>query len=142
MIIKEAALEDSGVRDRVTGKPIYVSTSARILFRKKNKSAQSIKNNKLNQIIAKYVSDAKVVEHFTPKNKNGSSDDEKGEIREGFSNKFIVIVTNNFVKVLVVKGQATLRSTAEPKILPFVKKAMEVSLEKEEQFYDLTEECV
>jgi hypothetical protein len=105
MIIVEAWAEPTGMNDTAAGKPIFVTTSARITFRKAFPKAQKIRNSVLNTAIATIFSASKTAERFKPYNKhNNYIPGTMGVIRPAGGGRFIGIVGNDFVKIVEFKG--------------------------------------
>ena len=101
MIIVYAGQEGSEVTDPQHGKPIMVSTTARILFRAANPDYKKVKNVILNKMVAELFAKAATEErNFTPKNSPNSL----GEFRNLGSMRFIAIVEPSAIKVISVKG--------------------------------------
>lgn len=115
-MIKQAGPEASGQSDPLTGKKIYISTSARITYRKLHPEwiKAKVSNAILNEEIAKQFAAAKVIELFTSK-KNKS---ESGDIRGTDSSKFISIHRNSYVLVIAAKGAHNLPAPPEKKTVP------------------------
>ena len=101
-MIKKAGPEATAHIDPSTGKKIYVSTSARITFRKLHPEwvKAKVKNSALNDEIAKQFAAAPVMEIFLSK-KNKS---ESGDVRGTESSKFVCIHRNSYVLVIAAKG--------------------------------------
>ena len=103
--IKEAGLENSGLTDGESGKAIFVSTSARKFFREAYPGYKRIRNNVMNQYIAKMFASGHTTEHFRPKGKGGvGKSGEVGQIREIGGGKFVGIVSANHVRIIAIKG--------------------------------------
>lgn len=109
MIIIFAGQEGSAASDPQHGKEIFVSTTARILFRAANPSYKNQKNPILNKLIADLFGKAKIeAKGFTPKS---ASPGAIGEFRTLGSMRFVSIVDNNSVRVISVKGSVPLLPT-------------------------------
>lgn len=104
-MIKEAGLENSGIMDSGSGKAVFVSSTARIFFRKAYPGYKRIRNNVMNQYIAKMFSSGKPAGYFRPKgSKGGGSRSDVGVIREVSGGKFIGIISPNHVRIIAIKG--------------------------------------
>lgn len=115
-MIKNAGPEPTGITDPSTGKKVYVSTTARITFRKLHPEwvKAKVKNSALNEEIAKQFAAAPVLEIFlSKKNKN-----EAGDVRGTESSKFVCIHRNSYVLVIAAKGTHNLPAPPPPKELP------------------------
>lgn len=141
-MIKESALENSQVVDNEWGRAIFVSTGCRKFFRKAYPGYSKIRNNIMNQFIAKMFSEGKIVDYFKPKNSNA---DEVGEVREVAGGKFVGIIANDHVRVIAVKGSPSglpalpqdkvpghveMGGTAKPKPVDFGHSGVEKALEQ------------
>ena len=105
MIIVEAWAEPTGINDGSESKPIFVTTSARITFRRAFPKAQKVRNKVLNNAIATIFSSSKTTEKFRPKNKHKNYiPNSKGVIRNAGGGRFIAIVGTDFVKIVEFKG--------------------------------------
>lgn len=104
MIEKEAGLENSGIVDSEHGKAILVSTTARMFFRKQFPGAAKVRNNIVNQYIAKMFSEGYVADYFRPKNTKAHNSGDVGEIRTAGGAKFVGIISGDSVRVIAVKG--------------------------------------
>lgn len=115
-MIKQAGPEATTQTDPSTGKKIYVSTSARITFRKLHPEwvRAKVKNSVLNEEIAKQFAAAPVMEIFLSK-KNKS---ESGDVRGTESSKFVCIHRNSYVLVIAAKGPHNLPPPPAPKEMP------------------------
>lgn len=129
-MIKKAGPEATTHTDPSTGKKIYVSTSARITFRKLHPEwvSAKVKNSVLNDEIAKQFAAAPVMQIFlSKKNKN-----EAGDIRGTDSSKFICIHRNSYVLVIAAKGTHALPPPPAPKELPAAVKLAAANIRKAE----------
>lgn len=105
MIKIEAGAEPTRVNDKETGKEIFVSTTARITFRKAFPKAQKIRNQLLNVAIATLFSTTKTIQTFKPKSSHGSfSKGQSGVIREVGGGKFIAVIETDDIRILTFKG--------------------------------------
>lgn len=96
---KLASSEVTTQKDSQTGYPVYVSTTARMTFRKLHPEWAKVRNSVLNEEIAKLFVNAKVFQRFASKKSN-----EEGDIRGTDSSKFVSIYRNNYVLVIAAKG--------------------------------------
>lgn len=104
MIHLFAGPEVSQINDTQHGKPILVSTTARILFRSANPEYKSQKNDILNKLIADLFAKATVDEQgFKPK----SAPNAVGEFRTIGTMRFVAIVDQSSVKIISVKGSVS-----------------------------------
>lgn len=108
-LVKEAAIEPSGVNDPQNGGEIYVSTTARITFRKQFANWAKRRNNVLNWAIATAFAKGEPHQYFKPKQGSGA---DVGEVRLYGQTKFIGIVFGSDVRIIAVKG--TLPNIGEP----------------------------
>lgn len=113
-MIRTAAIEKSEVNDTITGLPVHVSTSARVMFRKLNETWKRVPNHYLNDIIARQFSEAKHKSWFKPKK---APQDVMGEIRMSGSAQFIALDLGNNIAVIAVKGSPRINVPA-PVSLP------------------------
>lgn len=129
-MIKKAGPEATAHTDPSTGKKIYVSTSARITFRKLHPEwiKAKTKNSALNDEIAKQFAAAPVMEIFLSK-KNKS---ESGDVRGTESSKFICIHRNSYVLVIAAKGAHNLPPPPASKELPSAIKLAAANIRKAE----------
>ncbi len=118
-MIVNAALEPSGVTDAIESSPIFVSTTARIMYRRLNPSWDKARNADLNKQIADQFSAATHEDFFRPKK---SAPHMIGEIRVGSGTKFIALVYQNQIMVIAAKGSPKITSPAPVK-LPAAKEA-------------------
>lgn len=101
---KFGALEESGVKDSEHGGEIYVSTSARIAFRKTFPDWRPVRNKWLNKAIAEAFKKGRPAEFFKPKGV-GAWTGLTGEVRIFGSARYIAIVMkNDDVRLISVKG--------------------------------------
>lgn len=101
MIIVFAGQEGSQVSDSHYGKPIFVSTTARILFRAANPDYKKQRNAVLNKLIAEMFSKATIEDkNFRPKGGSNTM----GEFRSLGSMRFVAVIDPNSIRVLSVKG--------------------------------------
>lgn len=101
MILIFAGQEGSQISDSQYGKPIFVSTTARILFRAANPDYKKQRNDVLNKLIADLFSKAKVEDrNFRPK----SGGNAIGEFRVLGGMRFVAVVDQTSVRVISVKG--------------------------------------
>lgn len=101
MIIIFAGQEGSQINDSHYGRPIFVSTTARILFRAANPDYKKQRNDILNKLIADMFSKAKIEDkNFRPKNGGNAI----GEFRTLGSMRFVAIVDASSVRIISVKG--------------------------------------
>jgi hypothetical protein len=101
MISVFAGQEASGITDSKHGGKIYISTTARILFRSANPEYKNQKNDVLNKEIAKLFNSATIEEKgFTPK----SDKNKIGEFRKLGSMRFGAILEQGAAKIIAVKG--------------------------------------
>jgi hypothetical protein len=115
MITIFAGQEGSQVNDSQYGKPIFVSTTARILFRAANPDYKKQRNDVLNKLIADLFSKAKIEDrNFKPK----GGGDAIGEFRVLGGMRFVAIIDQTSVRVISVKGSvAKLPAVAPSSIL-------------------------
>jgi hypothetical protein len=100
---KNASTEMTSQTDPVTGNKIYVTTTARLLFRKMHPEWAKVKNDILNEAIAKAFASAKVIQTFKSKKW-----EEEGDIRGSDSSKFICIHRGSFLIIIAAKGSHNL----------------------------------
>ena len=98
---KEAAIEPSGITDPENGGQIYVSTMARIGFRKANPDWARVRNVVLNKNIANEFAKGQPQQYFKPKKGSGS---DVGEVRLQGQTKYIGIIFGSDVRIIAVKG--------------------------------------
>lgn len=99
-----AAMEPSGVKDSEHGGEIFVSTGARIAFRKVFPDWKPVRNKWLNKAIAEAFKRGKPTEYFKPKG-SGAWTGITGEVRVFSGARFIAIVMqNDDVRLIAVKG--------------------------------------
>ena len=104
-MIKEAWSEPTKVNDAETGKPIYVSTSARVAFRKAFPAANKVRNPILNIAIATIFSSSKTSQTFRPKSDHFNyAQGQSGMIRPAGGGRFVAIVGSSWVKIITFKG--------------------------------------
>lgn len=105
MITVTAASESTGVSDNASGKPILITTSVRIAFRKAFPTAQKIRNAELNKAIAAIFSASKTAERFRPYNKHSAYvSGTMGVVRPAGGGRFIAIIGNDSVRIIDFKG--------------------------------------
>jgi len=110
-MLKFAKIEPSGLKDAELGRELYVTTSVRKFFREnlltsedflkkniENFSSTKLSNNELNYIVAKEVSNSRVI-------KNIRIGNEWGQIRysDTFSLYFILLYNDSFAKIISSK---------------------------------------
>ena len=104
MLLSTAAVEDSGVSDSQHGGKILISSGARIAFRKVMPDWAKVRNKWLNMAIANAFSTGNPADFFKPKGV-GANVGLTGEIRMSGGTKYIaVIMENDDVRVIAVKG--------------------------------------
>lgn len=102
-LIKEAAMDPSGIQDSIHRGEILVGTGVRIAFRKADPNWSRVRNNVINKRIAEDFSKGKPISRFRPK--AGDSGSELGEIRQIGSARYIAIVRESgIVRIIAVKG--------------------------------------
>jgi hypothetical protein len=105
MIQVEAWSEPTKINDKETGKAVFVSTTARITFRKAFPKAQKVRNSILNIAIATIFSSLKTSSKFKPKSDHFNyAHGQSGVVREVGGGKFIAIVGDNWIKIVTFKG--------------------------------------
>ena len=112
-MIISAALEPSGVTDAIESTPIFVSTTARMMYRRLNPSWQKAPNKDLNSQIAKQFSEATHQDFFHPKK---GPQNVLGEIRVGAGAKFIALLHQSQIFVIAVKGNPKINVPAPVKL--------------------------
>lgn len=111
MILIFAGQEGSQISDSQYGKPIFISTTARILFRSANPDYKKQRNDVLNKLIADLFSKAKIEErNFKPK----SGGNTIGEFRTLGGMRFVAIIDQTSIRIISVKGSVAKLPTAAP----------------------------
>jgi len=95
-LISTAKPEDSGVS--ADGAKVFVTTVARIAFRKNNPEWAHIPNSFLNPVVAQKFSELPVVKQFTAKS------GDIGEIRGDRQNRITAIRKGSIVAIVAIKG--------------------------------------
>lgn len=108
-MIKLAGIEDSGVTDRVTGKRIYVTVTARKKFRLANPTWSKVRNKLLNTAIATDFARSKPQAKYF---KVRSDPHSIGQVRDGFGGQYIAIIDSNSAKVITVGKGGTPKLSA------------------------------
>ena len=108
-MIKLAGIEDSGVTDRITGKRIYVTITARKKFRLANPTWARVRNRLLNPAIATDFARSKPQEKAFKVRSDPSA---VGQVRDGSGGQYIAIVDSNSVKVITVGKGGTPKLSA------------------------------
>lgn len=99
-MIKYSGIEDSGIRDKVTGKTIQVTTTVRVGFRASDQAWKSVRNIILNKAIASDFSNAKPQSRtFKPKNRVGV-----GQVRDSGSGRYISIIDESAIRIVYFHG--------------------------------------
>lgn len=98
-----AKAEDSGISDK-TGK-IFVTTAARLVFRKQNPEWAHVPNSFLNPVIAEKFKELPVVKQFKAKQSGAM-----GEIRGDKQNRITSITNGSAVAIVAIKGSFKIRS--------------------------------
>lgn len=108
MLIIEAGAERTPTADRETGKPIFITTTARKAFRNAFPTAKKVRNNILNIAIATLFSTAKTSGTFKPKS-TGAGDhssimQSSGIVRAVGGGRFIALSEGSWIKIIDFKG--------------------------------------
>jgi len=107
-MIKEGAMESSGVTDSSSGKEIMISTTARKFFREQFQEHAKTRNVIINRYLADMFSQGAVIHSFKPKGYDqlapNEKPDETGEVRSVGGGKVIGIVASDHVRILAIKG--------------------------------------
>lgn len=112
MITIYAGQEGSQVADSQYGKPIFISTTARILFRAANPDYKKQRNDVLNKLIANLFSTAKIDgQNFKPKGGGNAM----GEFRSLGAMRFVAIIDTANIRVISVKGSIARLPAVSPK---------------------------
>jgi len=98
-MFKYAGVEETKVSDSNSGKKIYISTTARLAFRKAWPDKANVRNHILNDFIANMFAGGSKSGHFKPRSGSG-----KGHVREVGGGRFIAIELDSQMKVIAVKG--------------------------------------
>lgn len=114
---KTAGLEDTGITDQVHGKPIRVSTTVRMIYRKtwnnpEFRDFSSMRNTTLNEIIARdFVNSSDKVIHYFALGRINDQQRDLGEIRNlsidgtGLFKFFISAVRDGSVDILTIQSK-------------------------------------
>lgn len=111
-MIKLAGAEDSGIMDPITGKRIFITTTARKTFRAANAAWAKVRNVLLNTAIANDFARAKPQARLFKVRKDPNA---IGQVRDTSNGRYIAVVSSNDVKIVSVAGGVpALRGIAPP----------------------------
>lgn len=110
-MIKLSGLEDSGITDRLTGRKIYVTVTARKKVRAANPGWAKVRNVLLNTAIANDFSRAKPQ---TKLFKVRSDPNSAGQVREGSGGEYIAIIDSSSVKIITMGRAGVPKLTGAP----------------------------
>lgn len=97
-MLKVGGVEASEVKD-ASGKPVAISTTARLAFRNAFPEAKKVRNNIINNFIADMFLGGAFVEEFKPRTGGGT-----GFVANVQGSRFIAIEDDSSIKVIAVKG--------------------------------------